>query len=178
MSINTNWYIITGAPCSGKTTVIQCLASLGYVTLPEVSRNLIDTEMRKGRTAMEIRANDAKFQKRVFRAKVDAERKILPEQIIFIDGGAIPSSVAYYQVAGLDPTLVIEESKKTKYRKIFFFEQLPFEKDYARVEDEKTASDLNKLLYNTYLELGYNIVRVPLISVEERVKFILNNIND
>ncbi|NQT22719.1 MAG: ATP-binding protein, partial [Candidatus Omnitrophica bacterium] len=159
MSINTNWYIIIGAPSSGKTEVIRDLAFLGYTTLAEVSRDLIDAEISKGKTVKEVRVNEAEFQKRVLQIRIKAENKIPPKQTIFIDGGGIPSNIAYYQIVGLDPTIVIKEAKKRKYRGVFFLERLPFEKDYARVEDEKIVSDLDRLLYEAYVNLGYDVIR-------------------
>lgn len=176
MSINTNWYIITGVPCSGKTTLIKHLASLGYAIITEAARNLIDAEISEGKTAREVRVNEAEFQKMVSQIRIKIENKIPPEQTIFIDTGGIPTNIAYYQIVGLDPAPVIEEAKKRKYRGVFFLERLPFEKDYARVEDEKTVNDLDRLLCEAYSDLGYDVIRVPVTSVEERVKFILKKI--
>ena len=34
--VQTNWHVITGAPCSGKTTLIDQLADKGFHTVPEV----------------------------------------------------------------------------------------------------------------------------------------------
>jgi len=58
------WYVITGGPCSGKTTIIKELRKIGYIVYPEAARIFIDKEIRKGRLLKEIRKNEAKFQKR------------------------------------------------------------------------------------------------------------------
>jgi len=174
MVINTNWYIITGAPCAGKTKVIEYLASLGYVTVPEAARTLIDAEIKQGKTIQEVRSSEAEFQKRVFRMKIEVENKLPPEQIVFIDGGAIPSSIAYYQIAGLSPAPAIKEAKKRKYKGVFFLERLPHKNDYARVEDEKATLKLDRLLSEAYRDLGYEVIRVPIKPIEERVQFILS----
>ena len=176
MSINTNWYVITGAPSSGKTKTIEYLAFLGYAAIPEASRILIDIERSKGKTTKEIRLDEAEFQRKVFQMKIETETRMSTEQLVFFDGG-IPSSVAYYQLHDLDPAPVIEESRKRKYRTIFILDRLPFEKDYARVEDEGTVNKLDRLLYEAYSDLGYEVVRVPPQPIEERVKFILSKIN-
>ena len=34
----TNWHVITGAPCSGKTGVIRELGQLGHLVVHEVAR--------------------------------------------------------------------------------------------------------------------------------------------
>ena len=177
MIIHTNWYVIAGGPSSGKTKLIERLASLGYVTVPEISRLLIDAEISKGKTIKEVRVDEAEFQKKVFQMRIETEDKIPSEQITFFDGGGIPSCIAYYQSCGLDPTPVIEEAKKRKYKEVFLLEQLPFEKDYARTESEKLAGDLSRLIKKAYTDLGYDVIFVSAMSIEERVKFILNKLN-
>ena len=67
-------------------------------------------------------------------------------------------------------------SQKRKYKKIFLLEQLPFQNDYARTEDKKTVQYLSQLLYKSYSDLDYNIIRVPIKPIKERVEFILNRI--
>ena len=176
MTINTNWYVITGGPSSGKTKVIEYLASLGYATVPEIARILIDNEQNEERTIEEIRVDEAEFQRKILQIKIEIEDKISPEQITFFDRG-IPDSIAYYQIAGLNPASVIKEAKKRKYRGIFFLERLPYKKDYARIEDKKTVRELNKLLYEAYRNLEYKVVRVPVKPVEERVNFILSKLD-
>ena len=175
MSTDTNWYVITGSPSSGKTTTIEHLASLGYETVPEAARILIDTEAKKGKTTEEIRNNEAEFQRKILQMKIEAEEKLPSEQVIFFDRG-IPDSVAYYQLCGLDTDSVKKESKKRKYRRVFLLEQLQFEKDYARSENERLASSLNRLIRKAYSDLGYDIIFVPRASVGKRTEFIISKL--
>jgi predicted ATPase len=48
--VQTNWHVITGAPCSGKTTLIDQLANQGFQTVPEAARQYFEQEMASGRT--------------------------------------------------------------------------------------------------------------------------------
>ena len=178
MLIDRKWYIIAGAPGAGKTTTIKRLVSLGYAVTPEAPRLIINKAIKKGKTMKEIRGDEAEFQKKVFRMKVRIENKILPGQLTFLDDGGLPACIAYYQISGLDQTPIIKEVKKRKYRGVFFLEPLPYRNDYARIEDKKTAKLLHKLLYKTYQNLGYKVIRVPVKPVEERIKFILNRLDD
>ena len=52
--VQTNWHVITGAACSGKTTLIDLLADKGFQTVPETGRQYIEIEMARGRTLDEI----------------------------------------------------------------------------------------------------------------------------
>ena len=40
--VQTNWHVITGASCSGKTTLIDQLADKGFQTVPEVARQYFE----------------------------------------------------------------------------------------------------------------------------------------
>ncbi len=173
--INTNWYVITGGPSSGKTKVIEYLAFLNYAIIPEAARILIDAKTSKGKTIEEIRGDEAKFQKRTLEMKIKTENRIPSEQITFFDRG-IPDSIAYYHICEKDTSPVVIVSQKRKYKKIFLLEQLPFQNDYARIEDKKTVQHLSQLLYKSYSDLNYNIIRVPVKPIKERVEFILNKV--
>ena len=177
MSIDRNWYAITGGPSSGKTTVLNELAKLGYTVYPEAARVFIDQEMAKGKSLKEIRSDEAKFQRKVLKMKIEVEKTAPKDKIVFFDR-AIPDSIAYYQICGLDPKEVLKFCRGKRYRKIFLFEQIPFENDYARVENEKTILKLNKLLKESYENLGYEVIKISAVSVKERVKKILAEIKD
>ncbi len=170
-----NWYVITGGPSSGKTTVLKELEKLGYIIYPEAARVFIDEEMAKGKSLKEIRGNEAEFQRKILKIKIEVEKAAPKDKIVFFDR-AIPDSIAYYQIAGLDLSEVLKFCQKKTYKKIFFLEQLPFENDYARVEDKETIEKLNKLLKKSYKKLGYEVIKIPALSVKERVKEILTEI--
>jgi len=172
----SNWYVITGGPSSGKTTVLRALKKTGYITCPEVARTFIDEEINKGKSLKEIRKNEAEFQRKVLEAKIKIEKTAPKDKIIFFDR-AIPDSIAYYQICGLDLKEVLKLCKRKFYKKIFFLEQLTFEKDYARIEDGRTIRKLNKLLKKTYKSLGYKIIDIPVASIKERVQKILKEMN-
>jgi predicted ATPase len=46
----------------------------------------------------------------------------------------------------------------------------------VRAEDEKTAQQLDTLIQESYRMLGYEMVRVPVLSVRRRVEFILERL--
>lgn len=171
-----NRYVLTGGPSSGKTTVLKELSKLGYTVFPEVARIFVDKEMAEGKSLKNIRGDESKFQKKTLKIKLEMEEVAPQGKIVFFDRG-IPDSIAYYQLCGLNPKKALAICQERRYRKIFFLEQLPFKKDYARIEDEKTVQKLNKLLRKAYQDLGYNIVSIPVMSVEERSQRILNEIN-
>lgn len=171
----TNWYVITGAPCSGKTAVIRQLAKMGYVVVHEVARAYIDAELAKGKILEQIKADEWAFERHILMAKVKLEAALARDDIIFLDR-AVPDSIAYYTLCGLDPAEPLQKSQTIRYRKVFLFERLTFLADPVRSEDEKTADRLADLIEESYQSLGYQPVHVPLASVAERTEFVLARI--
>lgn len=169
-----DWYVITGAPSSGKTTLLASLKRLGYNTVPEAARVLIDEHRRRGIPAEELRRDEGLFQQKVLEMKLQVERETPKDELHFFDRG-VPDSIAYYQLCGLD-TKQIEVYSRDRYRKIFFLEPLAFEKDYARTESGDAVIQLNRLILDTYQNLGYEVVRIPAVSVEERVNLVVSSL--
>jgi len=168
----TNWHVITGAPCSGKTAVIRELERRGYAVVHEVARAYIDAQISKGRDLRQIKADLPAFEGHILKTKARIEAGLDPDTIVFLDR-AVPDSIAYFQLAGLDPAEPFKNSSVFRYRQIFLFERIRFQTDAVRSEDDRIAADLDRLLEAAYRELGYRPVRVPLLPVEERTQFVL-----
>lgn len=172
----TNWYVITGGPSTGKTTVINMLQERGYNTTIEHARHYIDTMRTEGETVEEIRNNKRKFQLGVLDMQIEQEAAIEPMDFVFLDR-AIPDAMAYYQFLMLDyDEKLLNAVKSTSYKKIFILDRLPFTKDYARTEDEVDQKKIHQLIIEVYTSLRFPIVTVPVLPPTERVEFILKNI--
>ncbi|UCD80732.1 MAG: ATP-binding protein [Desulfobacterales bacterium] len=168
----TNWYVITGAPCSGKTAVINELERRGYRVVHETARAYIDRRLNEGLQLEAIKADERQFEGCILEEKLRIESSLPPNETIFFDRG-IPDSIAYFKLAGLDAAEPLSKSNLSRYRMIFFFERLEFLKDRVRSENEKTADRLNSLIQESYRLLEYEIIPVPAFSIEQRVEFIL-----
>lgn len=171
----TNWYVITGAPCSGKTAVIHQLEQRGYAVVHEVARAYIDTELAKGKTLEQIKADKWAFERHILMEKVKIEAGLAKDDIVFLDR-AVPDSIAYYKLCGLDPAEPRRMSRAFRYRNVFLFERVAFLIDPVRSEDEKTAGRLRHLIEGSYQSLNYDPIDVPLRNVEARTEFILKRL--
>jgi predicted ATPase len=172
---STRWSVITGAPCSGKTAVIHRLEQLGYKVVHEVARACIDTELMKGKALSEIKADEWAFERHILTEKLKIEAQLASDEIIFFDR-AVPDSIAYYELNGLNPAEPFQKSREVRYQNVFLFERLTFLRDPVRAENEKTAHRLGQLIEGSYRSLGYEIIHVPLLGVEERTEFILERL--
>ena len=171
--IQTDWCVITGAPCSGKSTIIGQLAQKGYPVLHEVARAFIDEQLESGLTLEAITADEEHFERQILYRKLEAENRLDPSVRVFLDR-ALPDSIAYYRMGQLNPEEPERLSKRFRYHRVFILEALPFVKDRVRREDTSRAMRIARLLKECYCALGYSPVSVPVLPVGERVDFILN----
>jgi predicted ATPase len=89
--------------------------------------------------------------------KIEIEKSLSKDATVFLDRG-VPDSIGYYILEGLHPDEPIKKSKQTRYKKIFFFERLLFEKDAVRSEDDKIAAELDRILKENYHMLGMKLL--------------------
>ncbi len=172
---HTNWHVITGAPCSGKTAVIEVLAQQGYRTVPEFARYYIENRLACGETLETIKADALAFESHILLEKIRREKELSADELNFLDR-AVPDSIAYFELEGLDPSLPLQQARLVRYRSVFLFERVILEKDAVRTEDEPTAARLEALLEQSYMRLGYNLIRVPVMPVPCRAEFILERV--
>ncbi|MBI2547102.1 MAG: ATP-binding protein [Candidatus Aenigmarchaeota archaeon] len=170
-----NWYVITGGPNSGKTTTIDCLKDMGYHVVPEYTRMMIDKEMARGKTIQEIRGDPKVFQERALKLKLLLEKNAPRNKLIFLDRG-LPDTIAYHRFLKLDMPKRLFKMSKNRYKMVFILDLLPYKNDYARTENGQEAKGIHRQIKKIYRELGYKIVRVPVMPVENRVKLILKNL--
>lgn len=173
-----NWYVITGGPSTGKSTLLDELSKLGHKTLPEAAREIIDEGLKSGKTLEEIRKNEKTFQRKVLDHKINTE-KILPKEVqTFLDRG-IHDTLAYLQLKKIDiEENVFEAVKNADYKKVFLLDPLDtYNLDYARTETQNEAIKLNELLYKVFANHGLRPIRVPVLSPADRAKFVLRHID-
>jgi predicted ATPase len=100
MAKDTEWYVITGGPSSGKTTTVDLLKKRGYKTTIEHARHYIDSQRVTGKSVEEIRANQTALQRGVLGMQLEQEKALNPDDVVFLDR-ALPDARAYYRFLNL-----------------------------------------------------------------------------
>ncbi len=171
---NPNWYVITGGPSTGKTTLQQELAKLGYATVDEAARLVIDDAIAKGTAVIDLRDDEKRFQDDVVRRRLVLEARAPTDTTVVLDRG-MQDSLGYYRYYDFKvEDWIMDHMKAARYGKVFLMEPLGITKpDYARTEVRDFNDHITDLLAEAYREYGMEPIRVAPVSVEERLKIVL-----
>jgi predicted ATPase len=96
---SNNWYVITGGPSTGKTTILNILKSKGHKVFPEIARIVIDEGIAKGLSVEQIRRDEKKFQMKVLKRKQQIEANHQADKLTFFDRG-MHDTLAYMRSYG------------------------------------------------------------------------------
>jgi len=167
-----NWYVLTGGPSAGKTTLIEALEAKGFHIEHESARIVIDDGVAAGQTVEEIREDEGAFQDVVYDHKLKREKRLDPDELIFFDRG-MADTYAYNKLCGAPITEDMQQAMDTaEYEKVFLLEPFKFEEDYARVESIEEQDKLFHLLKEGYERSGVPIEIVPAFPTkEERIAY-------
>jgi len=172
--------VITGGPGTGKSTVIDKLIGLNYQCMPEISRN-ITLEAKKNGIDQLFLKKPLLFSQLLLegREKQYVEANSKDAKIIFFDRG-IPDVHGYMNYLGVDhPKTYIKKSLEHKYSYIFMMP--PWQEIYTTDNERYESFEQSLAIYNhlkkTYIGLNYEIIEVPIGTVDKRTNFILNMIN-
>ena len=171
--VQTNWHVITGASCSGKTTLIDQLADKRFQTVPEAARQYFETELAKGRRIDEIRENRSALACQIYDIMKELERELQDNEVTFLDR-ALPDLLAFYRFAGMNPNEILPDCFQHHYASVFMLDRFPYQRDGVRTADDETAAYFEAWTYRDYSALGYNVIRVPVLPPEERLAFVLD----
>lgn len=172
--------VLTGAPGTGKSTIIQELEERNYFCMHEISRD-VTLEAQKNGTDQLFLTEPLLFSDMLLKGRKEQYQKAskLDKEMVFFDRG-IPDVHGYLNYISMEfPDRYIKTSRENRYD--FVFLTPPWEdiyiQDNERYESFQQALAIHNHLLNTYKALNYNVIQVPTGTVEDRTDYILNVIN-
>jgi predicted ATPase len=179
-------YVITGGACTGKTTMINELKRRGYQIVGESARIIIDSEQVHEKMNPAYDGVYPWTDNHAFQLLVVKLQKMLEDDIVnrefkhnFLDRSLV-DGIAYAKIWKTEEVEGLrEEIAKARYTTIFFLEQLGFyNMDEQRQESELVNREVHDKLFEIYTELGFDVVRVPPLPIDERVEFVLERVKN
>ncbi|MPZ34606.1 MAG: AAA family ATPase [Rhodospirillales bacterium] len=179
MSERERFHVITGGPGSGKTSLIEALARAGHAHTVEAGRAIIQDQLAIDGPALPWRDPLAfaelmlSWEMRSYRM---AETTAGP---VFFDRG-VTDLVGYLTLVG-QPMLahIARAAERFRYdHRVFVAPPWPaiYAQDTERKQTPEEAVRTYEALVTAYSNCGYELVSLPLVSVEERVRFVLDDI--
>lgn len=160
--------VITGGPSVGKTTIVSGVAERGFPFVQEFATQII----KEGVFLPWV--DRCSFQDEVLRRQCAAEREL--DNVtgpVFLDRGLFDGE-AYYIYDKLEIPARFAQLDASKYTLAFLVEPLNFfDKTEVRREDLEFTHKISVILENCYSSRGVEVVRVPAMTPEERVDFVI-----
>jgi len=176
----TRFFVLTGGPGSGKSAVIEALHGAGYARAVEAGRSIIQDQLAIG-------GNGLPWKDPIHFAELmlswDIRSYHIAEQSIgtvFFDRGVV-DVIGYLRLLGLPvPKHMEDAATRFRYnRRVFIaspWEEI-YQQDRERTQDFVEAVRTYEAMIAAYSEYGYELVKLPKITVEERMHFIIQRVS-
>jgi len=174
-----NFYIITGGPGGGKTSVLENLGTRGYEYIQETARQIIKERLSKGLTQ---RPDPKSFAQQIF----DRDWKNFISNsnlssLLFFDRSFIDSACMLFDSDVISYNAIKRTHLTNRYNNKVFI--TPPWKEIYRNDSERDQSfeqsiEVYERLDKWYREHHYDMVLLPNDTIENRVNFILSHVID
>ena len=175
------FFVITGGPGSGKSTLVDALEQVGFARSVEAGRGILQDQVAIGGRALPW-SDPAAFAEHMLTWEMRSYH--IAEQLagrVFFDRG-VPDVAGYLRLMKLPVPEHVERAVKLfrYYPRVFLappWEDI-FQQDRERKQDFAEAVRTYEALASSYTSYGYELVEMPRASVEERVRFVQKCIGD
>jgi len=179
--------VITGAPGTGKTSIIKALEETGHRVFHEIIREMTD-QAQKEISGAEFPSNPLVFVENAEafnlqllqgRTQQFIQASALAAPLNFFDRG-IPDVLAYMDHFGQAYDQHFEGSARNhRYDRVFITPPWAeiYVTDQQRLESFEEAMALHHALMGAYTRFGYLPLEVPKDSIGNRMAFILDTLN-
>lgn len=177
MSTDTDrFFVLTGGPGSGKTTLIEALREAGCKSSIEAGRGIIQQQMAISGPALPW-LDPALFAETMLSWEMRSHAIAKSEDgIVFFDRG-VPDIAGYLKLTKLPvPEHIEKAARLLRYnRMVFVLPPWPeiYRQDNERKQDLDEARRTCEAVSAAYEHYGYQPVLVPRASIEERRRFVL-----
>ena len=169
-----NFFIFSGGPGVGKTTLLRHLQILGEIVVEENARAVIRENVERGGSAVPWIDNRAFVDQTAARDIANFDRLAHETRRVFFDRGITDN----YRSNGSEPSAGLIEALRTRRynRQVFIFPPWReiYETDAERKQDWDEAEATFDRTLGIFSELRYTPVIVPKADIATRAAFVLS----
>lgn len=174
--MGSQFFVITGGPGAGKTTVLRELEQRGVCCVAEVARQIIQEQVRDRGDALPWDDREKYCRLMLERSISSYEEYAGSSAMTFFDRG-IPDTLCYARLIGSPlEHEILQACRSYRYGSRVFFAP-PWREIYATDDERKQTFDeavkTYELMVRAYEDCGYEVVEIPKVSAVERADFIL-----
>lgn len=170
-----NLFIVTGGPGAGKSTLLAAAAAMGYVTVPESGRAILQSQTAIGGRGLH-------WDDQALYAELMLDREMENHRLhagsgapVLFDRG-VPDLLGYARLCGLRETGHFGRAAALfRYnRKVFLappWREI-YEHDAERKQDWDEAVRTYEAISWGYQEAGYEPVELPCVPIPDRLAFL------
>ena len=165
--------VITGAPGAGKTTLLLALQARGYAIVGDTARTIIQDRRRRG---LSPRPDPSAFAQEILRIDMGnfAHHAANPDHVFF-ERCVLDALCGLDLISPLNDTeLSVWLLKYQYFPRVFVLPPWKeiYENDAERDHTFEHAEWVNRITQDWYRRCGYQVLEVPMVSVEERCTFV------
>lgn len=169
-------YVITGGPGFGKSVLVERLKDLGFRVSDEIARQVISRQLAIQGDILPWKNGDL-FEKMVMDERMKFLKQSAEVEIGFSDRG-LPDQEAYSRYKGrITSERLMQTIQSNRYANRVFITppwREIYHNDHVRTESFEEAKQIHDCIEEVYLDHGYTLIHLPLVSIYERINFILN----
>ena len=174
----TAWWLLTGAPGSGKTTLAQRFDEHGWRVIEDPGRAEFEAQIAKGFSPDAVRSDYLRFQQRVLCRALSAVMAVPSDQRAVFDYG-IAEALAFMRLSGIPwDDDIVRAAARVQFASVFVLDLVPLDPlvvDSIRAESVYTRKELLEMIEELYVVLGHQPIRVPALPSEERFRWVLGH---
>ncbi len=181
ISLNeNNFFVITGGPGAGKTTLIYALEKAGFPCVAEVARQVIQEQLQCGGDGLPW-MNVPRYTSLMLDRSQHTYRQATANKpgITFFDRG-IPDSIAYARIAGIAISPELDAAARYFRYNNPVFMLPPWPEIYLQDEERRESYEHSVITYEmlkcVFNDYDYKLVEVPKVTVEKRVDILVSTV--
>lgn len=173
-----NFFVLTGAPGVGKTTLVKELRAYGVTCVDEPAREILAEQRAIGSDGIPEK-NPSRFTELLLSRSIQSFETFFDQSGPVVFDRGVVDSIGYASLFEISSESFEEASQSYLYNNHVFV-LAPWKDIYTTDEERKMSFEatlqFHEQILNAYRRLGYSLIQVPKGTIKERAKFLIDQL--